>query len=116
MFIKLVKNTDVDKMNTKSQGAFMIGLGFLIFFFICIASYADEEFGQSDAAVVWVVAGLSLIILGAVVRLKGIREEEKKASSKESAEENPLKILKLKLAKGEITKKEFREMKKALEE
>lgn len=34
----------------------------------------------------------------------------------ETAEEDPLKILKLRLAKGEITKKEFREMKRTLEE
>lgn len=94
----------------------MIGLGFLIFFFISFVIFADEEFGQSDAVAVWIVVGLSLIILGAMVRLKGIREKEKKTSSKESTEEDPLKILKLKLAKGEITKKEFREMKKALEE
>jgi len=41
--------------------------------------------------------------------------KEEKVPSKEVPEEDPLKILKLRLAKGEITKKEYEKMKKALE-
>lgn len=45
---------------------------------------------------------------------KGITKS-KEAPPKETPEEDPSKILKLRLAKGEITKEEYEEMKKALE-
>lgn len=43
------------------------------------------------------------------------RREKEKAPQKKAPEEDPLKILKLRLARGEITKKEYERLKKALE-
>jgi len=102
-----------------------------------------DEKGQSfNEFIIYLIFvwGLVLTLLGAILlyakksaekmlnKMKGGRNESNSAKNatqtkksfektrkKEAPEENPLKILKLRLAKGEITKKEYEEMKKALE-
>ena len=61
--------------------------------------------------IIWII----LLILIALV-IYFIRQNIKSRSSKDSSRETPLDILKKRYAQGEITKEEFNQMKKDLEE
>lgn len=65
--------------------------------------------GSLTSVIFWL-----LIILCVVALLRSLKDDDNHTNNKSEKDESALEILKLRYAKGEITKKEFDQMKKDL--
>ena len=85
--------------------------------------FSSEGFSQmqmqSQVGVIFKILGYFCIILGIIVTTVGcfVKEEKIEYTDEKASEneDNPIKILKLRYAKGEITKEKYEKMKKDLE-
>jgi uncharacterized membrane protein len=108
------KHAELDRLRAEYNKTFALEI---IFGILVIATFFSVFFIPFAAFSAWLVAIFIFGILDVIFEYKRKRLARKidVAEGVQAAEEDPLKILKRRLAKGEITKKEYEEMKKALE-